>query len=236
MACISSIVDNLVDLDNGSSKASDETVGKGKETLEAQCSFNDSVLQNSDLSLLEILQSLQSKSGSVPEAPNLPMTCTSTAGLINTLTSTTTVENNIRNIEQNISVTQEEIITITDNNGRLQGYFCSDVVFNLKHELLTHLEISILGKGLGFSPTPTFINEADLRRDFADFPRKMRCEWCFRNEPREDFCEIPAFRIKSNWSPRKGHPALEMFLSRMEGETFSLLPSNSTSYNLTKEE
>ena len=236
MACISSTVDNLVDLDNGSSKARDETVGKGKETLGAQCSFNDSVLQNADLSLLEILQSLQSKSGSVSEAPNAPMTCTSTAGLINTPTSTTTVEDNIRNIEQNISVTQEEIITRTDNNGCLQGYFCSVVVFNLNHELLTHLEISVLGKGLGFSPTPTFTNEADLRRDFVDFPRKLRCEWCFRNEPREDFCETPTFRIKSNWSPPKGHPAPEMFLSRMEGETFSLLPSNSTSYNLTKEE
>ena len=57
-------------------------VGKGKETSEAQSSFNDSVLQNSDLSLLGILQSLQNESGSVSEASNPPMTCTSTAGLI----------------------------------------------------------------------------------------------------------------------------------------------------------
>ena len=41
---------------------------------------------------------------------------------------------------------------------------------------------------------------------------------------------------KSNWSPPKGHPALEMFLSQMDGEIFSLLPGKSTSYNLTKEE
>ena len=210
-------------------------VGKGKETSEAQSSFNDSVLQNSDLSLLKILQSLQSESRSVSQASNPPMTCTA-AGLINTPTSTTTVEDSIRNIEENISVTQKGLILRTDNNGRLQGYFCSDVVFNLSHKVLTNLEISVLGKGLGFSPTPTFINEADLRRDFADFDGKMRCKWFFRNEPTEDFSEIPAFGIKSNWSPPKGHPALEMFLSRMEGETFSLLPSNSTSYNLTKEE
>ena len=110
---------------------------------------------------------------------NPPMTCTSTAGSINTPTSTTTVEDNIRNIEENISVTQGEVITRTDNNGRLQGYFCSDVVFILSHKVLTDLEISVLGKGLGFSPTPTFINEADLRRDFADFARKMRCKWFF---------------------------------------------------------
>ena len=58
----------------------------------------------------------------------------------------------------------------------------------------------------------------------------------FRNEPTEDFSEIPAFRIKSNWSSTKGHPALEMFLNQMEGEIFSLLPGNSASYNLTKVE
>ena len=42
--------------------------------------------------------------------------------------------------------------------------------------------------------------------------------------------------VKSNWSPPKCHPELEMFLSQMEGVIFSLLPGNSTSYNLTKEE
>ena len=47
-------------------------VGKGKETSEAQSYFNNSVFQNSDLSLLEILQSLQNESGSVSEASILP--------------------------------------------------------------------------------------------------------------------------------------------------------------------
>ena len=67
-------------------------------------SFNDSVLQGTDLSLLEILQSLKNESGSVSEISNAPLSCTSTAGLINTPTSTTTVEDTIRNIEENISV------------------------------------------------------------------------------------------------------------------------------------
>ena len=52
----------------------------------------------------------------------------------------------------------------------------------------------------------------------------------FHNEPTEGFSEIPAFRIKSNWSTAKAHPPLEMFLSQMEGEIFSLLSGNS--YNL----
>ena len=67
-------------------------------------SFNDSVLQDTDLSLLEILQSLKNESGSVSEISNAPLSCASTAGLINTPTSTTTVEDTIRNIEENISV------------------------------------------------------------------------------------------------------------------------------------
>ena len=50
-------------------------------------------------------------------------------------------------------VTQEELVTRTDSNGRQQGYFCTDVVFNLSHKVLTDLEISVLGKGLGSSPT-----------------------------------------------------------------------------------
>ena len=54
-SCISATVNSLVDLDNGSSMERSEMVGKGKET---QSSFNDSILQNTDLSLLEILQSL----------------------------------------------------------------------------------------------------------------------------------------------------------------------------------
>ena len=47
-------------------------VGKGKETSEAQSYFNNDLFQNSDLSLLEILQSLQNESGSVSEASILP--------------------------------------------------------------------------------------------------------------------------------------------------------------------
>ena len=144
-ACVSSTKGRLVVLDNVSSKERDEMVGKVEETSEAQSSFNNSVLQNSDLSLLEILQSLQNESGSVSETSNPPLTSISTAGLINAPTSATTVEDNIRNIEENISATQEELITRTENNGRLKGYFCSDIVFNLSHKILIDLEISFLG-------------------------------------------------------------------------------------------
>ena len=82
-----------------------EMVRKGKMPSETQCSFDDSVLQNSDLSLLKILHPLQNENGIVSETSSPSLICASTAGLINTLASTTTVEDTIRIIEQNIKRT-----------------------------------------------------------------------------------------------------------------------------------
>ena len=48
-------------------------------------------------------------------------------------------------------------------------------------------------KGLVFFPTPSFINEADLNRNFANFLRKMRYKWCYSNDITEYFSETPAF-------------------------------------------
>ena len=48
---------------------------------------------------------------------------------------------------------------------QLTGSFVSDYVFNLSKKDLSAKEISVLEKGLGFAPTPSHINEADLRQD-----------------------------------------------------------------------
>ena len=48
---------------------------------------------------------------------------------------------------------------------------------------------------------PNEINEADLKRDFEEFGRKMRYKWYFRSEIADDFSEIPGFRSKSTWKP-----------------------------------
>ena len=107
---------------------------------------------------------------------------------------------------------------------------------NESKNVLPETEIRVLEKGLGFAPTPTKINETDLRADFNDFARKMRCQWFFRNECTESFSEAPALRVKLNWNPPKGHPALEIFLSKLEAEIFSVLPGTPLDYNLSKEE
>ena len=123
-----------------------------------------------------------------------------------------------------------------NNDERVKGYFCSDVVFNLSSKVLTDMEIKVLGKGLGYVPTPSFINEADLRSDFDEFCRKMRCKWFFRDETTSEFSETPAFRPKSKWKPPAGHPALELFLSNLEKDLFNFLPGKALDYNLSKEE
>ena len=46
---------------------------------------------------------------------------------------------------------------------RITGSFVSDHVFNLSKKELSAKDISVLEKGLGFAPTPSHINEADLQ-------------------------------------------------------------------------
>ena len=52
---------------------------------------------------------------------------------------------------------------------RIKGNFVSDYVFNLSQKTLSPLEIKVLEKGLGFSLTPSSINEVDLHRDVNGF-------------------------------------------------------------------
>ena len=119
---------------------------------------------------------------------------------------------------------------------RLKGYFCSDTVFNLSGRVLSESEIKVLEKGLGFAPFQRKVNEPELRRDFQEFCRRMRIKWHFRNEISEDFSEVPAFSSKSSWNPPQGHPNLEVYLSQVENELFSIADEPIRYSNLSKEE
>ena len=62
----------------------------------------------------------------------------------------------------------ETLESLSDKNkdhsveGHMKGSFVSDCVFNLSKNILSQTEIKVLENGLGFSPTPSFINEVDL--------------------------------------------------------------------------
>ena len=57
---------------------------------------------------------------------------------------------------------------------RLCGYFCSETIFNLSHQVLTDAKIKVLEGSLDFVPIQRKINEPELRRDFNELCRRMR--------------------------------------------------------------
>ena len=76
------------------------------------------------------------------------------------------------------STSQEnsEAISSFTEDGRLKGFFCSKTVFNLSEKLLTEAEIKVLEKGLDFTPVQKTLNEPELRKDFEEFSRTIRCK------------------------------------------------------------
>ena len=102
------------------------------------------------------------------------------------------------------------------DKGRLSGYFCSSIIFNLSKGILLESEIKILENGLDYVRIQRKINEPDLRTNFEEFSRRMQIKWRFKNETSEGFSEITSLRPKSSWKPPKGNPNLEMFLSKVE--------------------
>ena len=80
------------------------------------------------------------------------------------------------------------------------------------------------------------VNEPELRRDFEEFCRRMRIKWHFQNEISEHFSEVPVFSPKSSRNPPQGHPNLEVYLSQVENELFSIADEPIRYSNLSKEE
>ena len=64
----------------------------------------------------------------------------------------------------------------------------------------------------------------------------MRIKWHFRNEPILDFSEKPAFHTKSSWNPPKEDPHLEVSLSTVEEELFTVFEKPVAHSNLSQEE
>ena len=100
---------------------------------------------------------------------------------------------------------------LENDSDRIKGYFSSNSVFYLSKRVLSKTETKVLEKGLGFSPTSSFINEADLQRDFDDFARKVKCKWYFRNESQYIPSEATTHKLKSTWNPQKVHQLWNYF-------------------------
>ena len=93
----------------------------------------------------------------------------------------------------NNSLISGNITATSTEQSRLTGHFVSNTIFNLSRKVLSEAEIKVLEKGLDFAPIQNKINEPELRKDFDEFCRRMRIKWHFRNEPTQDFIDMPAF-------------------------------------------
>ena len=94
---------------------------------------------------------------------------------------------------------------------RLNGYFCSNAVFNLSQKVLSDTEINIL-EDLDYTYIKNKVNEAELRRYFDEFSHKMHLKCYFQNKTTENFSETSSFRCKSSCKPPQGNASLELFL------------------------
>ena len=82
--------------------------------------------------------------------------------------------------------TGEDRTTIHNNIGsnciyetRIEGYFCSDVVFNLSRRILSEKDLKVLEKSLNFSPIQ---NKTNKRTNFDEFYGCMRAKCYFGNK------------------------------------------------------
>ena len=108
---------------------------------------------------------------------------------------------------------------------------------NLSHRTLSEVEISLLSKGLKFSPTPTDLDKAQLKADLDVFKRRMRLRWFFRDSESNPLdIKISKFRCKSSWNPPTSDPLLESFLSQLEKEVLSITTDGKYYSNLSSSE
>ena len=103
-------------------------------------------------------------------------------------------------------------------------------------KVLSDTKIKVLGKGLGFSSKPLFMNDADLEINFDEFARNMWCKFYFKNESQDIPSELSTYKPKSTWNSPKYSPALELFLSKFKEDIFSVLPGHLKKFNVNREE
>ena len=58
--------------------------------------------------------------------------------------------------------------SVSPDESRISGCFCSDTFFNLNSRVLSEDEIRVLEKRLDFPPMTRKINENELRQDFQE--------------------------------------------------------------------
>ena len=147
---VSSTSEHVIAIDFFDSKNITGIDNRSEDTSLNKSDDASDILQDYDLCLLDILSSLH-KGESSSDIMSPPSMSTSTAGIINTSGNLTMVASTQKSVGGTSDNSLETAIETRSIKGCLNGYFCSDVVFNLINEVLPDTEINILGKGLGFT-------------------------------------------------------------------------------------
>ena len=106
-------------------------------------------------------------------------------------------------------------------------------IINLSNKKLTDAEISLLNKGLKFTPTPKLGNTQELHEDSNEFNRKLRLAEFFDGTEDQD---ISLVRNKSSFiPPSKRNDALDEFINTVEKFPKTPIQSN-VKNNLTMQE
>ena len=172
-----------IEVDDNDRTTSEQLISQNTIIFREENKPDNLTLQESDSSLLQLLESFQIENDCASAATASLVIVSLKAGIIDTYCNEFIVENRVDGNDTSAQGLPDKSNSVSlgrlGGDGHLKGYFCSDVVFNLSHRLLSELEIEVLSKGLSFSPTSSFINEANLQRDFADFFEKNKVQVVF---------------------------------------------------------
>lgn len=117
-------------------------------------------------------------------------------------------------------------------------YFHNTAVFNLSKHTLTHTQLSLLSRGLGFSPTPKHIDETSTITDVLTFFRKLKLSLHFGHRQRDDTTlqdsNSTLLKQSSGWTPPIRNQALDYFQAHFMNEATKI--KKKTPPNLKKEE
>ena len=129
-----------IEVDDINRTTSEQLISQNTIIFGDQNKSDNLTLQESDLPLLQILESLQNENDCASVATAPPSILTSTAGIIDTSCNEIIVENRVDSNETSGRGLSDKSNSVplgrVGDSDRLKGYFCSDVVFNLSHRVL----------------------------------------------------------------------------------------------------
>ena len=106
-------------------------------------------------------------------------------------------------------------------------------MINLSNRVLTDNEISLLKKGLKFTPTPKS-NPSGLKADINELCRKLRLTELFFNGEENDRSSEPLVRNETGWNPpRSQDQVLEETIQMIKDYP---VENNNKPSNLTRDE